>query len=542
MAASLAESGDRRSAVPFKYVNEDAIDHALTCTLVCMEPLFEPVVTSCCGSYLCKQCATPCDRCPKCRCQPFEFKDCIGARERLLQNQLAVLKVFCMNQESGCSWTGERGNRDAHVTGCSFFACTNQHAGCSWAGKRADVTSHLDNQCAYHACSNASRGCKHRGRRQMQKHLHACDFAVVSCKYRDCDWSGLRKDSVAHEHLCAKTSDFAIVSCINVPCQWSGPRYEHTATHARRCPHLPLEARITVLEELFEERLRAHHNELVQTIDDAILQARWISVHFPTHRAGGGKRPHFRNFDFSTYSLQGANLAGFDLSTSRFPKKLDRVTFSGSRLPGIDLTGTTFEHCSFVNVSANGAIFTECTFEECDFSGATLQKSIFAKASINGTKFVKAQLQHANFDGARIAAVGEFQSISHTYRSGKRCDFTDATLTNASFRHAIFSSGVSLSGSILEDVDFTDADLRYVSFVHIASLRDAILTGARMLGTSFRTCDLLQATVDEEFAHQVAMAQRTLGPYATSRTYTGSGNMISLTGRADQAAAPTSFW
>eukprot|EP00013_Stygamoeba_regulata_P022657 CAMPEP_0177658752 /NCGR_PEP_ID=MMETSP0447-20121125/17023_1 /TAXON_ID=0 /ORGANISM="Stygamoeba regulata, Strain BSH-02190019" /LENGTH=536 /DNA_ID=CAMNT_0019163469 /DNA_START=75 /DNA_END=1682 /DNA_ORIENTATION=- len=503
MADLALDALDERLALPYVYVNEKTIDHALTCALICMEPLHGPVVAACCGIFLCEDCAAQCGHCPQCRRAPFIYDECVGSCERLMQMKLASLQVYCANKDSGCKWEGERGNHKDHLGNCAFFDCRRRSEGCPWLGRCDDIRAHESaDGCMFRKCRNAFRGCTQLGSRsQLELHLQWCGFQLVHCQYDDCTWTGLRNKSEAHELLCAQTSDYAQVECSIAPgaCEWKGTRKDFNSVHSRKCAHLPMERRLAILEEdlvaRMEERLDLQRQEMIKRVDDAVVQTWWLAKQMFGKDPSPFVNPlpvppstlHYRGFDFSRFPLGSLSLVKLDLRGAVFPKSLNGIDFSHAQLDNVDFSGVEFQSCTFTAVSATDTNFSRATLTGCNFSHAVLTRVSFQDAIL------------------RIDSYPQTDIL-----------FRDATLRTVTFRSAQFGRYTSSSRmdrdccrwdrAILENVDFSGATLDQERFDTAASFKTVLMTEARLNNVQFLRDQLPNVTLGDSVHIKDALA------------------------------------
>ena len=79
---------------------------------ICLELVFEPVLTSC-GHLFCQRCVAGQTRCPTCR----DKLQCM--RNQRDERRVKGLKVKCLNWKKGCRWQGDLGDTAQHTdTNC----------------------------------------------------------------------------------------------------------------------------------------------------------------------------------------------------------------------------------------------------------------------------------------------------------------------------------------------------------------------------------------------------------------------------------------
>lgn len=135
-----------------------------------------------------------------------------------------------------------------------------------------------------------------------------------------------------------------------------------------------------------------------------------------------------RNFQLSDYNLAGCNLSSANLENVDLSKAwLHGVSFSEANLrranfQASNLLGTKVNDAVAYHINFSGAQIGKDKAEQeklpVDFSRSNLFKGSFRKAKINQALFIKTNLTGTDFTGAML----------------KKCDFTDADLTNSKWR------------------------------------------------------------------------------------------------------------
>ena len=196
---------------------------------ICLHLLNEPYVVGCCGYRFCKSCLIPSIRCCP-LCKTYNFDKLPDKQLERLLNQRAV---YCLLQDSGCSWTGELNKLSSHLNyddGLSKAACEYLPFPCAFCGdyfKRVDMSSHQSicvsrpSECTFcnykcpfkdlsahfTSCPKQPRLCKnHCGEQrftpdQTNAHLaNDCPLEVISCEFSfaGCGICYLRKDLEEH--------------------------------------------------------------------------------------------------------------------------------------------------------------------------------------------------------------------------------------------------------------------------------------------------------------------------------------------------------
>ena len=118
---------------------------------VCLLPLRQPHILSCCGKKICWSCIQPIisasKPCPLCQ-QPFH-----SMLEKELERTILGFKVYCSHKDEGCDWVGELRDLDRHLsTGpdgqCMFVEVECLH-GCGQHFNRASREKHERDECVH---------------------------------------------------------------------------------------------------------------------------------------------------------------------------------------------------------------------------------------------------------------------------------------------------------------------------------------------------------------------------------------------------------
>ena len=219
-----------------EFVGESGDEYACG---ICSKVLRNPHLTVCCGQHYCATCIDHWvgkerqGTCPHCREEGFSH-----VADKSVRRKVNALQVYCIHKDSGCKWTGELGNLEAHLdygTGCGYVevVCSNK---CGVPLKRKDLQTHLHDECPQrmYQCKHCGaedkyetivsehyaeclafpiqcpRGCNVVVKRsELEVHQRQCPMELVQCPYYEegCDTPLLRKDlpdhltQSAHEHL-----------------------------------------------------------------------------------------------------------------------------------------------------------------------------------------------------------------------------------------------------------------------------------------------------------------------------------------------------
>ena len=169
---------------------------------ICLELVFEPVLTSC-GHLFCQRCVKDQTSCPTCR-DELQYM-----RNQRDERRVKGLKVKCPNWEKGCQWQGDLGDTAQHTgTDCQLETiycpkgckeeilrghsrkhgaiCTQRDYNCPhcfFYGTFANVTTTHFTACEFFTLT-CPAGCHNRySRKQMASHLAECAEELVPCQY-----------------------------------------------------------------------------------------------------------------------------------------------------------------------------------------------------------------------------------------------------------------------------------------------------------------------------------------------------------------------
>ena len=200
---------------------------------ICLVVLREPLQVTCCGNSFCRTCIETGKKvCPTCNDVSFSAFPNKG-----LQRALYSFRVRCVNQKSGCEWTGELGELERHLNvnpeqgkqllGCVFaeIACTH----CCEYFQRRHVHAHQTEACPqrpfscdycedyrsvyedivnnhWPVCKCYPVSCPNEcgvspERQNVETHVNTvCPLTVVNCDfhYAGCEVQLVRKDMPTH--------------------------------------------------------------------------------------------------------------------------------------------------------------------------------------------------------------------------------------------------------------------------------------------------------------------------------------------------------
>lgn len=132
------------------YVSEYLMDD-YNCP-VCLSLMNEPQLTSC-GHHFCKACIEPIYQqlereCPLCKEPGFRMMP-----DRDIARKIRGLKIYCVNHQAGCEWTGEVANLEDHLLkrcGHHLVNCKFEAFGCTEKMPRRHQAVHISNTIRSH--------------------------------------------------------------------------------------------------------------------------------------------------------------------------------------------------------------------------------------------------------------------------------------------------------------------------------------------------------------------------------------------------------
>ena len=123
---------------------------------VCLSLMNEPKVTSC-GHHFCKVCIDPVKQEPNPKCPVCDELEFNMISDRALEKKIKALKIYCINRENGCHWTGELATLDEHLErDCSNSGSVSEVSykfeslGCKEKVSEGNVAAHFDENLLSH--------------------------------------------------------------------------------------------------------------------------------------------------------------------------------------------------------------------------------------------------------------------------------------------------------------------------------------------------------------------------------------------------------
>lgn len=223
---NLTHSYDKPDLRNVKYLT--TTDH-LNCP-ICQQPFIKPLTTLC-GHTFCKDCIFECFKmskdiglCPLDR-TPIDPKnsDDIFPTPILINNLVDDLKVYCLNSERGCQWTGCRWELDHHVlSDCDY-------TGVQCNGTRGDKKCQLlverrfknDEDTCLHEMYQCNFCVKNITKITESHHLaEECLFNYTTCEFC-CNDMIPQKSLETHQQNCLKLKKF-ICPAKEIGCNFIG--------------------------------------------------------------------------------------------------------------------------------------------------------------------------------------------------------------------------------------------------------------------------------------------------------------------------------
>ena len=128
--------------------------------------ILRDAVQTCCGHWLCQECAQrvlarPESRCPKDECAELLTKEDGNAffPDRFVRKEVSQLGVRCSNHEKGCSWTGLSKELQHHLTLCEHNKVQCKHCA-DWISPSVQNAHNESCHLVPVACPFANFGCK----------------------------------------------------------------------------------------------------------------------------------------------------------------------------------------------------------------------------------------------------------------------------------------------------------------------------------------------------------------------------------------------
>lgn len=161
--------------------------------------------------------------------------------------------------------------------------------------------------------------------------------------------------------------------------------------------------------------------------------------------------------DLTAIDLQGSDFAGVILHKGKFKVSPLR----GANFAGADLTGSTFDVLDAREANFDGANLTDCNFSITDLTDASFRKSMLVRTTLNmsgqGAKFTDVTLVDVNLTKTDLSKT-IFENCIFNGVDFNFCDLQGICFDGQTF------TGVKFNKSSLKDVSFRGATLRNVSF------------------------------------------------------------------------------
>lgn len=200
---------------------------------LCLHVTREPSLTSCCGQHFCNACIcrviSDGKPCPVCKSRKFAIFLDLKQKRRV-----HLLRVKCLMESRGCSWEGELGRLNNHLSvsggDCMYIDVSCSYS-CGVSMERRYLTAHCENDCFkrpsvcqycnfeamyFEICSEHSFFCSDFPvpcpnscsigtveRKNLEIHQATCPLASVSCEFEHagCLEKIKRQDLPSHMEL-----------------------------------------------------------------------------------------------------------------------------------------------------------------------------------------------------------------------------------------------------------------------------------------------------------------------------------------------------
>lgn len=211
------------------FVKDPPEEIVIDCPICLSVMLASSLLTSCCGHHFCSSCISRVKgSCPHCRAKSYQT---MPNKDRL--RIIRGLKVYCSNNEAGCSWKGELKDLSVHIRrGCREGECQYEivecrYRQCNVKKKRIELDEHEIHDCIhkpqhcqycgalyhqavssehYELCKKYPMPCPNNcssqtlPRENLMSHLMECLLEPVDCElsWAGCSDRPLRKDVKEH--------------------------------------------------------------------------------------------------------------------------------------------------------------------------------------------------------------------------------------------------------------------------------------------------------------------------------------------------------
>lgn len=151
--------------------------------------------------------------------------------------------------------------------------------------------------------------------------------------------------------------------------------------------------------------------------------------------------------------------------------KFSRYDFSGARMEGSKLLGTSWQKGEYFNLE--NATFTRTQWQKAQFAyvsfgGSSINWANFSEATMEHVLFTSRNASHADFSNAvisdsRFSGGANFRDAKFLYTTFERVVFNTVELDRAQAECAIFGSGVEFNSVSVDDLNITGADISSAS-------------------------------------------------------------------------------
>jgi uncharacterized protein YjbI with pentapeptide repeats len=157
-------------------------------------------------------------------------------------------------------------------------------------------------------------------------------------------------------------------------------------------------------------------------------EGEFVELTRPVLESGGAEEGLLRGLDLSEAKLRGLclrDVEGGDVSAVNGDWRgagLNRVSFEGARLTGLDfgearIEEAHFKGCKLDYANFRHAVVEHVTFEDCvltnaDFQGARIYTTRFAGCQLGAADFSKAELAHVDLRGSELVLAGSVLGLA----------------------------------------------------------------------------------------------------------------------------------
>ena len=218
----------------FKLTFHSHVSKDILCSL-CSELMRDPISTSCCENFFCKECITRVQGvkrpCPK--CYEVKFDVVHDNKSRSMRGKINALRVYCPMSKSGCKWIGPLEGLDHHLKygdttigsggACQFLAveCPNK---CGTHIPRGEIPKHVRDRCNLRKVS-----CPFCGFTDTHDHMTCIHYNICALYPVDCP-NGCKMPRVQRGEVKDHIKNKCPLRTIKCPFLYAGCRSEFKST------------------------------------------------------------------------------------------------------------------------------------------------------------------------------------------------------------------------------------------------------------------------------------------------------------------------